>query len=151
MDLSWPHSPGVRVNACTPKYMGACKLMTLPTASDHISLIKEAGKGCYLYLCDISRTYRQVSLDPCDWPYMYLKVQGCYIVDMSFPFGLRWAASCCHNTTSFINRAFKDHGGMVPNYIHDFGGVALGENTTTQHFNMLCSLTSVSQCQGGYT
>ena len=52
------------------------KKMALPMAPELISLIKMTGKGCYLYSCDISRAYRKLPLDPCDWPLVCLKVQG---------------------------------------------------------------------------
>ena len=51
MDFSWPHPPHIGVNVCTPKdkHMGPCKKMKLPSASDLVSLIKEAGKGFYRF------------------------------------------------------------------------------------------------------
>ena len=58
-------------------------------------------------------------------------------MDISLPFGLRWAASCCHDATYFITRAFKEQGGTVLNYVDDLGGEASGEQTATQHFTML--------------
>ena len=68
--------------------MGASK-MTLITADDLISLIKEAGKGCYLYSCDIPRAYRQLPLDPYDLLVFLCKSAQRYFVDVSLLFGLR--------------------------------------------------------------
>ena len=78
MDRSWPHPPGVRINACTPKdrYLGDCKNMILPMAADLICLVKKMGNGCYVYSCDISRAYKQLPLDSFDWPLVCLKVRG---------------------------------------------------------------------------
>ena len=78
MDLSRPHPSDISVNACMPKdtYMGSYKKMKLPTANDLISLITEAGKGCFLYSCGMSRAYKQFPLDPCDWPDVCLQAQG---------------------------------------------------------------------------
>ena len=59
MELSWPHPTDISVNAFIPMdtYMGSYKKMRLPSASDLIKLIQGAGKGCFLYCCDISRAY----------------------------------------------------------------------------------------------
>ena len=69
-----------------------------------------------------------------------LQVQGQYFVDLSLPFGLWWAALCCQDTTSFITEAFREQGGMVLNYIDDFGGIARDHHTATHLFHMLQSL-----------
>ena len=114
--------------------------MALPTVTDFITLIKDAGRGCYLYSCDFTRAYRQLPLDPADWPLVCLQVQGRYFVDISLPFGLRWAAACCQDTTSFITRAFREQGGTVLNYIDDFGGLAGDHDTATLHFHLLQTL-----------
>ena len=53
------------------------------------------------------------------------------------PFGLRGAASCCLDATSF---GLKEQGGTVHNYIDDLGGVASDEQTAAQHFVILLSL-----------
>ena len=46
MDLSWTHPTVVSINACTPKdrYMGDCKKMALPMATDLICLIKDTAR-----------------------------------------------------------------------------------------------------------
>ena len=66
-------------------------------------------------------------------------------MDISLPFGLRWAACCCQDTTFFITRALKEQGGTVLNYIDYFGGVSSEEHIATQPFDMLRSLL---QCLG---
>ena len=111
--------------------MGASKKMTPRMDADLVSLIKDAGKGCYIYLCDKSRTYKQLPLDPCDWCLVCLKVQGHYFLDISLTFRLRWEASCCQDNTSLKSRAFRDQVGTVLNYINDFVGVATDQHTTT--------------------
>ena len=41
-----------------------------------------------MFSYDIFRAYKQLPLDPADWPLVYLKVSDSYYVDMSLPFGL---------------------------------------------------------------
>ena len=68
MDLSWPHPPGISRNRCKPKdtYLSALRNMHLPSAQHLAYLIKKAGKGCFLYCCDIARAYRHLPLDSGD-------------------------------------------------------------------------------------
>ena len=98
--------------------------MHLPTANDMADLIRKAGRGSYMFCCDIARAYRQLPLDPADWPLVCLKAQGKYFVDVSLPFGLCWAAACCQDVTTLITRALKEEGIKVLAYINDFRRVA---------------------------
>ena len=136
MDLSWPHPPAISINGCTPKdiYRGCFKKMHLPTANDMADLIRKAGRGSYMFCCNIARAYRQLSLDPVNWPLVCLKAQGKYFVDMSLPFGLCWVAACCMDVTTLITRALMEEGIKVLAYIDDFGGVAQGKNLAGRHF-----------------
>ena len=70
MDLSWPLPPGSSVNGGITKdiYLGVPKKMRLPSPLDLASLIREEGRGAWLFSCDVSRAYRQFPLDPADWP-----------------------------------------------------------------------------------
>ena len=60
-------------------------------------------------------------------------------MDVSLLFSLRWAASCCEDVT-FIVKAFWEQGEGTTNYIDNFGGVAMDEKITMQHFSILCGL-----------
>ena len=48
-------------------------------------LIKQAGSGCYLYCIDIARAYRQLPLDPLDWPLVCFMVKEKFYTDISLP------------------------------------------------------------------
>ena len=74
---------------------------------DLCSLIHKAGRGCYMYSMDIARAYRQLPLDPGDWPLVCFNFDGTFFADISLPFGLRWVPptfrmdeSCHHRTHS---------------------------------------------------
>lgn len=68
MDLSWPQPAGHSVNRGTPNdtYIGLLKKMHLPSAQDMADLIRQTGKGAYLYCKDIAHAYWQLPLDPAD-------------------------------------------------------------------------------------
>ena len=94
MDLLWPLPPGVSTNGGTPRdsFLGVPKKMHLPSASNYCDLIRKDGRGCYLYATDVARAYRQLRLDPADWPLICFQFEGRYFIDISLPIGLRWAA-----------------------------------------------------------
>ena len=142
MDLSWPLPPLVSVNSGTPResFLGAYKKMYLPTAQDFCDLIRTAGKGCYLYSADVARAYRQLPLDPMDWPLVCFNVNGVYYTNISLPFGLRWAAAHCQDVTSLVTRELNHGGATVLSYINDFGGVPTDQTTAATHFINLRSL-----------
>ena len=70
MDLSWPLLPLISINSGTPResFPGSYKKMHLPSAQHFCDLIRTAGKGYYLYSADVAWAYRQLPLDPGDWP-----------------------------------------------------------------------------------
>ena len=71
---------------------------------------------------------------------MCLQAQRHYFVDIRLLFDLRWTTSCYLDAMSFIIMAFWGKSGIALNYIDDFRGVATDEQTSFQHFDMLCSL-----------
>ena len=114
--------------------------MHLPSAQDFFYLICTAGKGCYLYSADMARAYRQLPLDPGDWPLVCINFEGAYYTDISLPFGLRWAAAHCQDVTSLITRELNSQVATVLSYIDDFRGVATDQTTAATHFTNLRSL-----------
>ena len=85
------------MNAGTPSdsYLGAPFKLKLPTREDLCQRMREAGKGCYLFSMDVARAYRQLPLDACDYCLTCIKAPSGYYVEISLPFGMRWAAACC--------------------------------------------------------
>ena len=116
------------------------KKMHLPSASDLCDLIRKAGRGCFLYTTDVARTYRQLPLDPRDWPLVCFMFEGRFFADISFPFGLRWAVSHCQDITSLVARELGRRGLSLLNYINDFGGVAATRADADSHFAQLQGL-----------
>ena len=98
-----PTPPGVSLNGCTPResFLGNPKKMHLPSATDFCDLIRRAGKGCFLFATDVARAYHQLPLDPRDWPRVCFTFECRFVVNISLPYGLRWAASPlsgCHQS-----------------------------------------------------
>ena len=76
-------------------------------------------------------------MDPCNWPLVCQKAQCRHFVDISLPFGLRWAVSCCQDMMSFVVRVFQEQGGSTLNYIDDFWEVTMDEQMAMHHFSLL--------------
>ena len=119
-------SLGISVNGCTPRdcFGGEPRKMHLLSFADLCELIRKADRGCYLYATDVVRAYRQLPLDPGDWPLACFQFEGRYYIDVSLPFGLRSASSHCQDITNCVTRELGMQGFTLPNYIDDFWGVA---------------------------
>ena len=62
-------------------------------------------------------------------------------MDLSLPFGLRWAASHCQDVTSLVPRDLTRKGLSILNYIDNFwGGLNSDLTTATDHFTKLQGL-----------
>ena len=73
-------------------------------------LVRQVSKGAFLYSCNISHAYRQLPLDPVDWPPVRFKVGGRFFTDVSLPFGGRWALASCQDTTSLVTNHLRQKG-----------------------------------------
>ena len=127
MDFSWLLPPLHNINGGIPKdnFLGVPHKMQLPMVEDLCSLIRKASRGCSLYSVDVARAYHQLPLDPTDWPLVCFSFNGSFFMNISLPFGLRWAASHCQDMTSLITRELTRQGSTVLNYIDDWGGGSL--------------------------
>ena len=117
-------------------------------AQDFCDLIHAAGKGCYLYSVNMAWAYRQLPLDHGDWPLVCFNFQGAHYTDISFPFGLHWAAAHCQDVTSRIAREINSQGATVLSYIDRFGGVATDQAPAATHFTNLRTLQAKLGLQG---
>ena len=84
LDLSWPHLPHISVNRGTPKnrYIRTPTTMHLASPADFADHICRAGRVDWLYSTDIARAYRQLPLDPRDWPLICFTKGGWFFIDI---------------------------------------------------------------------
>ena len=142
MDRRWPLPPLISVNSGTPResFLGSYKKLHLPSAQDFCDLIHTAGKGCYLYSADVARAYRQLPLDPGDWPLVCFNFQDDFYTDiLSLSFGLHWDAAHCQDVTSLITRELDSNRATVLSYIDDFGGISTDQATAATHSKYIAS------------
>ena len=102
IDLSWP--PGASINDAiqTDWYVDGAAEIRLPTIDYMEGRLRELGRGAYLYKTDLARGYRQLRVDPGDWPLLGFAHDGKYYFDLCPPFGLRTSALCMQRTSEAI-------------------------------------------------
>ena len=93
MDLSWPPSASVNDAIQGGWYVDGPMAIRLPTVDYMEGRLLQLGRGAYLYKTDLARGYRQLRVDPSDWPLLGFSVEGKFYFDMCPPFGLRTSRS----------------------------------------------------------
>ena len=126
VDLSWPRGLSINDGIPSHQYLGEPINLTLPTVDYMTQRVRDLGSGCLMYKLDLSRGYRQLRLDPLDWPLMSIQHQGQYYMDMCPPFGLRTAALMMERTTMAVSYIHGMYGFLTRPYIDDFGGAEQG-------------------------
>ena len=119
IDLSWPK--GAAINDPT-WYIDGPANITLPTADYMADRLLQLGEGAYLYKSDLARGYRQLRVDPHDWPLLGFQHRGAFYLDICPPFGLRSSAMCMQHTAEAITYIHGLRGYYSKAYLDDFGG-----------------------------
>ena len=122
MDLSWPPMYSVNDAIRGKEYVDGDMAITLPTIEYMEGRILELGQGAYLYKTDLARGYRQLRVDPSDWPLLGFTHDGKYYFDLCPPFGLRTSALCMQRTAEAISWIHGKKGYVSRPYLDDFGG-----------------------------
>ena len=105
-----------------------------------VTLSEKLAWGSFLFPKDVARAYRQLPLDPRDWPLVCFTVEDRFYMDIIVPFGLRWSASHCQDATNLVSRELRRWGISLLNYIDDFGGVTSSQFEAESHFFQLQGL-----------
>ena len=122
MDLSWPPAASINDAIAGDKYVDGPMTIHLPTVEYMEGRLLELGPGAYLYKTDLARGYRQLRVDPSDWPLLGFTFEGQYYFDTCPPFGLRTSAMCMQRTSEAVSWIHKRHGFVSRPYLDDFGG-----------------------------
>ena len=122
MDLSWPKGAAINDGIDPAVYLDGPATITLPTADYMADRLLQLGEGAYLYKTDLARGYRQLRVDPHDWPLLGFRYRGSYFMDICPPFGLRSSAMCMQRTAEAIVYIHGLRGFYSKAYLDDFGG-----------------------------
>ena len=134
LDLSWPDGFSVNDGIGKDIYLDQPYSVKLPTIDKMEKRILELGPGSYLYKTDLSRGYRQLRVDPFDWPLLGFCYDGLYYMDICPPFGLRSAAMMMQRTSQAVSYI---HGNESYPYIDDFGGGEQDEDLAKSALGLL--------------
>ena len=122
VDLSWPDGLSVNDGIQTDWYLDGPARITLPTVDYMEGRLLELGRGAYLYKTDLARGYRQLRVDPADWPLLGFHHNGKWYMDICPPFGLRTSALFMQRTSEAICYMHGRAGYLSRPYLDDFGG-----------------------------
>ena len=127
MDLSWPQGAAVNDGIDSHSYIDGSAKITLPTADYMADRLLQLGDGAYLYKTDLARGYRQLRVDPSDWPILGFIHREQFYLDICPPFGMRSSAMCMQRTAEAIVYIHGRRGYYSKAYLDDFGGAEATE------------------------
>ena len=122
IDLSWPRGCSVNDGISRTDYIDGPLTISLPTHDDMERAVLVAGRGAYLYKTDLSRGYRQLRVDPLDWPYLSFRHTSGHCMDICPAFGLRSSAMAMQRVSQAIVHIHAKRGYVSRAYIDDFWG-----------------------------
>ena len=124
VDLSWPL--GQSVNSCvTPNYFDNVEFkLKYPTVDLLVEKINEIGPSALLYKIDLERAFRNLRIDPFDYPVLGLKWKNSIFVDLGLPFGFATGAASCQSCTDLVTWTLSQKKIWIMNYLDDFWGVS---------------------------
>ena len=125
LDLSFPI--GNSVNDGIPKdtYLGLISKLTFPKVDDFACRIFELGQGCLMFKIDLSRYFRQISMDPGDYAMIGYVINGDIYFDKVLPMGMRSAPYIAQRITNAIAHIHRSLQYFLLNYVDDFVGAEL--------------------------
>ena len=137
IDLSYPVGASVNdgiLKSKDPQY-------SLPTPLDLADLMLREGRGCFMWKSDLSRAYRQLRVDPLDYPLLAIQHKGLTFVDICPSFGCRASGSAQQRVSNAVVHLMQGRGHDVLAYVDDFCGIAASPNAATSGFNEFHTLT----------
>ena len=137
MDLSWPKGGSVNDGIQGSDYIDGPAIIKLPTVDYLVARILQLGPGAYMYKTDMARGYRQLRVDPGDWPLLGFAHRGQFFMDICPPFGLKTSAMCMQRTSEAITYIHGRHGFFSRSYLDDFGGAEKTEEQAGQALGTL--------------
>ena len=137
-DLSWPHD-GTSVNDGIPtdKYLEQHISLTYPTVDLLCKKAFKLGKGCFGYKKDLIRAFKQIFIDPRDWPQLGISWRNFIYFDKTAVMGSRSAPYACQRTTTLIRHIMENIQYNLFNYVDDFMGLEASFKTANNGFRTL--------------
>lgn len=142
IDLSFPEGEGVNDGIVRNVYEGEELVYTLPTITDMCHEIAKAGKGAYIWKCDLERAYHQLRIDPLAYPLLGIQHRAGFYVDICPSFGCRVSGASQQRVSEAVAYMMKKKGHRILVYVDDFAGIHsehAGAVKAFEDFNLLCA------------
>ena len=137
MDLSWPPGQAINDGVSEGRYIDGPMDIRLPTVEYMEHRLLQLGAGAYMYKTDLARGYRQLRVDPADWPLLGFMHDDRIYMDLCPPFGLRTSALFMQRTSEAICYIHGKRGYLSRAYLDDFGGAENREERATKALDTL--------------
>ena len=145
VDLSWPDGASVNDGIEHAWYLDGPAIFRLPTVDYMEQRLLQLGPGAFLYKTDLARGYRQLRVDPLDWPLLGFIHEGRWFMDICPPFGLRTSALFMQRTSEAVCYIHKKAGFYSRPYLDDFGGA---ERTHAEAATAMATLQGIMRDLG---
>ena len=122
LDLSWPSHASVNGGTPLEIYMDEPYKLLLPTVDDFAQILAVYGRGSFMWTLDLRRAFRQLRIDPLDWPLICIAWQGNYYVDVSVAFGVRHGAAFTQRVSQAVCDILEQENIITLPYIDDYIG-----------------------------
>ena len=106
-------------------FLGEPVLLTYPTVDDIADRIIQLGPGCLLFKRDLKRAYRELPVDPFDYPLLGYSWHDKLFFDVRLPMGLQSAAMAHQQVTNAVCFMLSRVGCNVLSYLDDFMGISV--------------------------
>ena len=123
--LSWPL--GQAINSCINSNYHDNIEFTLkyPTIDYLVHQISQLSPETLKFKVDLERAFRNLRIDPYDYPMLGLKWDSGIYIDIGVPFGFSTAAASCHLCTDLVTHTLRKRHIWTMNYLDDFTGTSL--------------------------
>ena len=108
-----------------------------------IDRLRSLGKGCHMFKIDLSRAFRQLKVDPADYPLLCLEWQDSFYLDTCYAMGHRTGSMGCSRLSDFLGYLHSKNGFYLLCYIDDLLGAEIpsrAQNSYNTLFNLLQDL-----------
>ena len=110
MHLNLPNSHSVNFGVSKDVYLDTKFMLKYPSVDCITSSLKKLGPAAMIYMIDISRSFRQIKVDPEDIDLLGFKLKNNYFLDLSVTFGYRNGSQILERCTDTIRFIMSQHG-----------------------------------------
>ena len=150
--MTWPNGQGhcvildlsfcdFSVNKATvrDRYDTSHFTLNLPGLDNLLNSLQDLGQSAHLFKVDISRTFRNIPVNPADAIHLGIKWQDKYYIDKHLAFGAVHGTAIFERISNFICLILACHGFHVWNYIDDIY-ICCHVNVAQQAFDTLLNV-----------